>query len=275
MLTAVRIRRGRRSIGWLAVALGAAGLLVGVFVAPADTGQGPVRRLMYVYVPAAWTAYLGYAAVCGCSAAYLRRHEPRWDRYASAAAEIGGAMTALAVAAGSLWGRAVLGVWWSWDPQLVGTALLLGYAGHLAVRRCGTRADARNAAVVGVVGSVAVLVVYCCLVWWRSPHRWATSLAPDPHTALDPVGLAALLLSVAAFTAAAGWLFLHRLIALGEQGTDVVVARPGAPAVTREGLAAAIRQEPTVAMRQEPTQARAAGVGGARHHGSGPQTLLQ
>jgi heme exporter protein C len=225
---------GHRGLGWFAAGLGGAGLLTGLLVAPPDAVQGDAARLMYLHVPAAWTAYLAFAVVLVGSAGYLGRHELRFDRYALAAAEIGVGLTALTIALGSIWGRAVWGVWWAWDPRLVSTALLLVvYAGYLAVRR--TDADphraARRSARLGIAGFAMLPLVHFSVVWWRSLHQPATLLAPDPDPPIDPVMLAALTLCLAAFTATASWVFLRRVASLRSAEQDPGREAAGAPRV--------------------------------------------
>jgi heme exporter protein C len=204
----------RRNAGWCATGAGAAGLLIGFTVAPPEASQGEAARLLYLHVPAAWTAYLAYGVVLVCSVAYLRSGHLQWDRYAGAAAEIGVAMTALTIALGSIWGRAVWGLWWAWDPRLVATAMLLVcYAAYLAVRRIGTEPlrTARRSATVGIAAFTLVPVVHFSVVWWRSLHQPATLLSPSLHPPIDSVMVVALLLCVGAFTSAAMWLFLARV----------------------------------------------------------------
>ncbi|TVT14558.1 hypothetical protein FNH05_37255 [Amycolatopsis rhizosphaerae] len=94
--------------------------------------------------------------------------------------------------------------------------LLLVYAGYLAARRAcvDPRTAARRSAFAGIGGFALVPLVHFSVVWWRSLHQPATLLAPDPHPPIDPVMLAALTLAVAAFTAAAAWLFLRRVAIL-------------------------------------------------------------
>ncbi|MGW4589742.1 cytochrome c biogenesis protein CcsA [Amycolatopsis thermoflava] len=207
----------QRSIGWVAAVLGGAGLVTGFVIAPPDAVQGEAARLMYLHVPAAWTAYLAFGVVLVGSIGYLRSGNRRWDRAAQAAAEIGVALGVLTIALGSVWGRAAWGVWWAWDPRIVSTVLLvLLYAGYLAGRRVGAdpcRA-ARRSAVAGIAGVALVPVVHFSVVWWRSLHQRATILAPDPDPPIDPMMLTALTLCVAAFTVAGTWLFLRRLAQL-------------------------------------------------------------
>jgi heme exporter protein C len=179
----------------------AAGIMA-LAVAPPDAEQGNVQRLMYVHVPAAWLAYLSFTVVFVCSIAYLTTKRIRYDRVAHASAEIGVLFTALAIVLGSLWGKPVWGTWWTWDPRLTTTAiLLLIYVGYLAVRRLPDNPSrrARWAAVVGIVGFADIPVVHLSVTWWRSLHQGPTVRLLGEST-IAPIMLAALLVSLAAFT---------------------------------------------------------------------------
>ena len=212
-----RRRVTERIVGSMAVIAAAALLLLGLVVAPTDAVQGAAQRLMYVHVPAAWVAYLAFATVTVSSVVYLARRDLAWDRRAQAAAELGVGLTALSIALGSLWGRPVWGVWWTWDARLVTTVvLLLVYVGYLGVRGLGSddHATARRAAAVGVVGFVNVPVVHFSVVWWRTLHQPATVLRPGGPAPIEPEMLTALLTGVVAFTLGGAWLYLRRLRAL-------------------------------------------------------------
>ena len=145
-------RGGERTLGISTLlALGVSAVL-SLIVAPPDAVQGEVQRIMYVHVPAAWLAYLSFFVVFVASIAYLRTKKTRWDRVAAASAEIGVLFTALAIVLGMLWGKPVWGTWWTWDPRLTTTAvLLLIYMSYLAIRRITDNPSrrARWAAVIG------------------------------------------------------------------------------------------------------------------------------
>ena len=132
--------------------------LVLAFTAPPDRLQGDLQRLMYVHVPAAWTGYLAFVVTAVASVQVLRgRSTRRWDTLAEAAAEVGVLFTALTLATGSIWGRPVWGVWWTWDARLVTTALLLlVYLAYLWP--CGVGSTTRGSAPGVPRGSG----------WWRS-----------------------------------------------------------------------------------------------------------
>ncbi|SCL32870.1 heme exporter protein C [Micromonospora rhizosphaerae] len=233
----------RRTIAWFAGGLAVAAAVAGGVVAPPDRFQGQAQRLMYLHVPAAWVAYAAFAVVLASSAAYLIRGDLRWDRLARPAAEVGVALTAVAIVSGALWGHLVWGTWWAWDPRLVSTALLLlAYAGYLALRRMISERTgaldgmdhriARPAAVLGVSGFLLVPAVHFSVVWWRSLHQQATVLAPDRPPIDLRMGVA-LLLAVAAATLGAFCVLLYRLVALERRLGRQTSGLPGSDARTR------------------------------------------
>ncbi|MFG1951618.1 cytochrome c biogenesis protein CcsA [Micromonospora sp. NPDC048830] len=236
-----RAAAARRTMAWFAAGLAAAATVTGGWLAPPDEVQGHAQRLMYLHVPAAWTAYAAFAVVLAGSGAYLHGRDLRWDRFARAAAEVGVTLTAAAIATGALWGRLVWGTWWAWDPRLVSTALLLlTYTGYLALRHAaaehtGTHngnnhQTARPAAILGTTAFLLVPVVHFSVLWWRSLHQQATVLAPD-RPPIDPRMGLALLLAVAAATLAALCVLLHRVVRLERRlGADAAPAAERLPA---------------------------------------------
>jgi heme exporter protein C len=237
-------RRGERVLGWLAIGATGASAVLSLAVAPPDAEQGNVQRLMYIHVPAAWLAYLAFLVVFASSIAYLRTRRIRWDRLAAASAEIGVLFTGLTIVLGSLWARPVWGTWWTWDPRLTTTAiLLLIYLGYLAVRRLpeSPARRARWAAAVGIVGFVDVPIVHLSVRWWRSLHQAPARLLGVPD--LDPLMGAALVLAVIAFTLV--YLYLMALRLRVGRLEDRVLAEALSPRVGRpadelldEGVAA-------------------------------------
>jgi heme exporter protein C len=213
LLVKTGTRGAQRLLGWATlVGLGATTAL-GLFVVPADAEQGDVQRLMYVHVPAAWLAFLSFGVVFVASVAYLRTGRIRWDRVAVASAEIGVLFCVLTLALGSLWGRPVWGTWWTWDPRLTTTVvLLLIYVGYLSLRSVADSPSRRAhwSAVVGVVGFVDVPIVHMSVVWWRSLHQEATVVRPGAPT-MDTSMLIALLVGTVAFSVAYGYLMAVRL----------------------------------------------------------------
>lgn len=197
----IAARRGERALAVLAVAGLMASAVMSLVVSSPDVEQGTLIRLMYVHVPSAWVAYLSFGVVFVASIAYLKTKRTRWDRLAAASAEVGVLFTALTIALGSIWAKPVWGTWWTWDPRLTTTAImLLIYVGYLAVRRIpeSTARRARWAAVVGIVGFADVPIVHLSVRWWRSLHQAPARLIGVPDIA--PSMGAALGIGFMAFT---------------------------------------------------------------------------
>lgn len=195
-------------LGLAAVVVGLVSVVLALLVAPEAAIQGPPQRLMYVHVPAAWTAFAAFACVALCSIAVLLRRPGPYDAVARAAAEVGVAMTALTLAEGSLWGHSAWGVWWAWDPRLVSTALLfVSYVAYLALRALPGDPErvSRRAAVAGLVFAGWIPVVHGSVLWWRTLHQPPTLLQPSLSPPIAPLMLLALLVSLLAFTLGAAW----------------------------------------------------------------------
>lgn len=171
--------------------------LFGFLASPPDRDMGNLQKIMYVHVPAAWNAFIAFFIVFVASIVYLWRGNPRQDLVAAAAAEAGAILTALTLALGSIWGRPTWGVWWTWDPRLTSTAVLLViFVGYLALRAFidDHERRARWCAVVGILGFLNVPVVYLSVRWWRTIHQVQSA----PST-VDPVYAWGLRLNAIAF----------------------------------------------------------------------------
>ena len=182
-----------RALGWLSIVALAAGMLMGFGVAPRETTQGNVQRIMYLHVPTAWVAYLAFGIVFGASIVYLVRRIDAADRLAHASAEVGVVFTGLTIAAGSIWGKPTWGAWWTWDARLTSVAVLfVMYLGYLLLRGMidDHERGARYAAVLGIVAALDVPLVHFSVYWWRTLHQPPSVLKPGP-VSMPPAILAA------------------------------------------------------------------------------------
>jgi heme exporter protein C len=192
-------------LGWLTLVSLVALTLFGLWGAPPDDVQGDAQRLMYLHVPTAWLAYLAFFVTALSSALYLwpRTRSLTWDRLAGTSAELGVLFTGLTLVVGSLWGRAVWGVWWAWDARLVTTAVLFFlYLGYLALRRTSSDAvsGARRNAIAAIIAFVDVPIVHFSVEWWRTLHQEATVFNPELSAEIHGVMAWTLWLGVLAFT---------------------------------------------------------------------------
>ena len=94
------------------------GLYLVFFVAPPDYQQGETVKIMYIHVPSAWLAMMGYGICALSSFGLLVFRHPLADVSAKAVVPIGAAFTFLALVTGSLWGKPMWGTYWVWDARL-------------------------------------------------------------------------------------------------------------------------------------------------------------
>ncbi len=110
------------------------GLYFGLYDSPKDYQQGHSVRIMYLHVPTAIASMVGYVVMAVAAAVgYIWRIKLA-PMTAIAVAPVGAAMTFLALATGSLWGKPTWGTWWVWDARLTSELILLFlYLGFIAL----------------------------------------------------------------------------------------------------------------------------------------------
>jgi heme exporter protein C len=194
----------RAGLTGLGAGLAVAGMYLAVLGAPTERTMGHAQRIFYVHVPAAWAGYLAFAVVFVASVGYLWTRRRGWDLAAYASTEVGVVFTTLAIASGSVWGRAAWGTWWTWDPRLTTTFMLwFIYVVSLMVRAYGGAGNqsGRFAAVLGIVGFLDIPLIHLSVLWWRSMHPLPVVVRAEGFgSGLHPVMLQALLVNVAVFT---------------------------------------------------------------------------
>ncbi len=170
-----------RKIWWIWAVISLALLGYGLHVAlsvPPDADQANVGRILYYHVPT-WVAMsFCFLANLICSILYLgtRSRSKKIalvaDAVAVLSAEMGVVFCFLGMATGSLWGRAVWGIWWTWDARLTATLVLwLIYLAYLMLRHVVAGEQMRAlAAVVAIFAYCDVPLVYMTTRWWRTQH---------------------------------------------------------------------------------------------------------
>ncbi len=142
-------------------------------VVPTEQKMGVVQRIFYFHVPSALAAFLGVALCAVCSALYLWKRDPRYDRIAHASAELGVLFCGLVLITGPIWARPVWGVWWTGEVRLTSTLVLwLIFVAYLILRQNAENREqaARWGAVVAIVGFLDVPIIYKSVEWWRGLH---------------------------------------------------------------------------------------------------------
>ncbi|MEP6693283.1 MAG: cytochrome c biogenesis protein CcsA [Chloroflexota bacterium] len=191
---------------WLGL-LAAVSALIATFMAliwaPTDAVQGDVYRIIYIHVPLAWLAYLAFFVVFVASLGWLLTKNPWFDALAVSSAEVGVLFTGMFIVAGSIWAKPTWGVWWTWDPRLVTTAIMfMMYVGYLLLRSLSTdfARRATRAAVLGVIAVIDIPIVHLSVLWMNSLHQLPTVLRAGGSPSLDATMGMTLGISVVAFT---------------------------------------------------------------------------
>ncbi|HEY7852731.1 MAG TPA: heme ABC transporter permease CcmC [Caulobacteraceae bacterium] len=199
-------------LGILAVALIGWGLALGLAVPP-DYQQGDTVRIMFVHVPAAWTAMAAYGCLGAASFVSLVFRHAVADAAAKAAAPLGAAFTGAALVTGSLWGKPMWGTWWAWgDSRLVSVLVLfLLFVGYMALRASieDEAKAARAGEILALVGLVNLPVIKFSVDWWNTLHQGESIFRAGGPT-ISGVYLTPLFLVGAGYAAAFGALWLTR-----------------------------------------------------------------
>ena len=160
-----------------AIALAAVGLYMGFFVAPTDATQGDAYRIIFIHVPAAWMSMLLYLVMAFWAVIGWAFNARLASMLARACAPTGAMFTFVALWTGAFWGRPTWGTWWVWDARLTSELVLLFlYLGFMALVSAidETRRADKAGALLALVGSVNVPIIYFSVKWWNTLHQGAT-----------------------------------------------------------------------------------------------------
>ncbi|HEY6107613.1 MAG TPA: cytochrome c biogenesis protein CcsA [Gemmatimonadales bacterium] len=201
-------------------------LVAGVYVralvyTPVEIHQGLAQKIYYVHVPSAWSAMLAMGMVGLASILFLFLKDPRYDRFASASAEVGTAFSLVMLTTGPLWARPIWNTWWTWDARLTLTLMLFFlFVGYQILRGAVNDPSlrARYAAVVGICGMVLLPFIHLSVYLFRTLHPMPIVLKPSKPS-LPGSMLVTLLLSVGVFTLLYVGFVMQRY-AIGERSDD-------------------------------------------------------
>jgi heme exporter protein C len=167
-------------IPWFAIPsalLFAVGLYIGFFVAPTDAVQSEAYRIIFIHVPASILSMFIYLVMAGYAALGLIFNTRLSAMMASALAPTGALFAFISLWTGALWGKPMWGAWWVWDARLTSELILLFlYLGFIALHASiedPRRAD-KAAALLAIVGSVNVPIIYFSVKWWNTLHQGAS-----------------------------------------------------------------------------------------------------
>jgi len=197
------------------------GLYLALIKSPPAIEHGESVRMMYVHVPAAWSAMMAYTALTIASlVSFIWRH-PLADSAARSFAVPGAAFTFLALVTGSLWGKPAWGTWWQWDGRMTSVLILFFiYVGYLALWQVipERKRAARLASILAMVGFINIPIIKFSVDWWNTLHQPATySNIGAPGTAPE--------IALPLFTMMAAYSFLFGWLAMRGIEADIVKNR--------------------------------------------------
>jgi heme exporter protein C len=172
------------------------------FAAPEDYQQGRTVRIMFIHVPAVWSAMFAYMVMVSSALGVLVWRHPLADVAARAAAPLGAAFTFLGLITGSIWGKPMWGTWWVWDARLTSfLVLFIIYLGLIALWRAieEPAVAARPAAVFILIGAINVPIIKFSVDWWNTLHQPASVFRADGPS-LSPEFLWPLLIMAVAYS---------------------------------------------------------------------------
>ena len=162
---------------WPAAILFSVGMYIGFFVAPTDAVQSEAYRIIFIHVPASILSMIIYLIMAGYAALGLIFNTRLSSMMATSLAPTGALLAFVSLWTGALWGKPMWGAWWVWDARLTSELILLFlYLGFIALQASiedPRRAD-RAGALLAIVGSVNVPIIYFSVQWWNTLHQGST-----------------------------------------------------------------------------------------------------
>ncbi len=153
------------------------GTVWGLLYAPADFRQGNSFRIIYVHVPASVVSLAGYYLMAAAGGISLIWKMKMADIAMRSVAPLGAAFTFLGLLSGAVWGKPTWGTWWVWDARVTSMLVLFFlYMGVIALYDAweDEALGARAAALLSLVGTVNIPIIYKSVDWWYSLHQPAT-----------------------------------------------------------------------------------------------------
>jgi heme exporter protein C len=206
---------------------------------PTEALQGPAQKILYIHAPAAFAAlYLAFALMAVASVLYLWLHDPKLDRVAASAAEVGLVFTTVVLITGPLWARPVWGTWWSGDARLTATLFLwLIILAYLILRQAveDPALRGRYSAILAILAGLLIPFIHLTVYLFRTLHPQPIFLKPSAPSAPPEMAITfGLAFGAFALLFAALLRARYRLAVLTE-AANAEAAAPALPTTTGAG----------------------------------------
>ncbi len=188
------------------------GLIISLFVSPADYLQGDTVRIMYVHVPASWLA-LQIFAVMGISGFITLVFKTRiFTLISKSVAPIGFTFSLISLFTGSIWGQPTWGTFWTWDARLTSMlVLVIFYIIYISSWKIFSKFNLAEklTSIVSLIGLANLPIIKFSVEWWNTLHQPATIKLTE-SSSIHPTMLTPLLIMFFAFLSFSIIIFLIR-----------------------------------------------------------------
>ena len=189
----------------LSIVLIPAALILILFYTPVELVMGPVQKVFYFHVAAAWSGMLCFIVAAVAGGGYLGSRQPHWDWLSLSAIEVGIMFGLVAIFSGMIWAQPIWNTWWVWDPRLTTTAIMvLIYLVYFILRSSldSPETRARLAAVYAIVSAFTVPLTFFSIRLFRTIHPVVIAAGGSGDSAFNmtPRMLTAFISSLFVFT---------------------------------------------------------------------------
>ena len=101
------------------------GLYFAFIYAPMEIKMGAIQKIFYFHVASAWVGFFAFFITFIMSILFLFTKNFKFDDIAEASAFVGVIFCTIVIVTGPLWAKPTWGVYWTWDPRLTSTLILL------------------------------------------------------------------------------------------------------------------------------------------------------
>tara|TARA_B100001287_G_scaffold147563_1_gene124294 strand:+ start:399 stop:1100 length:702 start_codon:yes stop_codon:yes gene_type:complete len=188
------------------------GLIISLFISPADYLQGDTVRIMYVHVPASWLALQIFAAMGICGFITLIFKTRVFTLIAKSIAPIGFTFSLISLFTGSIWGQPTWGTFWTWDARLTSMlVLVIFYIIYIIIWKVITKFNLAEklTSIISLIGLANLPIIKFSVEWWNTLHQPATIKLTE-SSSIHPTMLTPLLIMFIAFLSFSIIIFLVR-----------------------------------------------------------------
>jgi len=185
----------------ITVILTVIGLLMALFYAGQDITQGEVQRIFYLHVSAFAGASMALGVSVIASVLYLWKRDPKWDRLSISCVEVGFALALMNLITGMVWARPIWNTWWTWDPRLTSSAIMiLTYAAYFMLRAGIENPETRRrlTSVYAILAYITVIVTFV-IIRIRPDTIHPAVIGPSPQNAEGGFELSSSMLAAMSF----------------------------------------------------------------------------